>query len=61
MQAVDSICRKSVAVFLDTHLIAGQMVKTDAPAALNTPDDRHEHLKRMTSLEDANIRLPEPL
>ncbi len=57
MQAVDSVCGKSVVVFLDKHLLAGQTVKTDALAALNATGDQHEHLKRMTLPEEANIWL----
>lgn len=53
MQAVDSVCGKSVVVFLDKHLLAGQTVKTDALAALNATGD--QHLKRVTPPEEANI------
>jgi len=58
MQAVDSVCHKSVEAFLARHLLTAQTVKTDALPALNAVGKEHEHLKKATPPEEAKTWLP---
>ena len=58
MQAVDSVCHKSVEAFLARHLRTAQVVKTDALPALNAAGKEHKHLKEVTPPEEAKTWLP---
>lgn len=58
MQAIDSVSKNNVGQFLIRHLYAGQTVKTDALPALNIVRRQHEHRKKVTPPEEANVWLP---
>ena len=58
MQAVNSVCHKSVEGFLGRHVRAAQTVKTDALPALNAVGKEHNHLKQVTLPEEAKTWLP---
>ena len=58
MQAVDSVCTRTVGSFLTRHLREGQTVKTDALPALNVIAKQHNHRKKITPPAEANIWLP---
>ncbi len=58
MQAVDSVCTRTVGSFLTRHLRVGQTVKTDALPALNVIAKQHNHRKKITPPAEANIWLP---
>ncbi len=58
MQAVDSVCTRTVGSFLARHLRTGQTVKTDALPALNVVAKQHYHRKKVTPPVEANVWLP---
>lgn len=58
MQTVDHVCKESVRQFLARNLHPGQTVKTDALPALNAVNEQHEHRKKVTPSEEANVWLP---
>lgn len=58
VEAVDTISKKTVREFLQNHLKAGQTVRTDAFAALNSVGEMHNHQKKVVPAEKASEWLP---
>lgn len=58
VEAVDTISKKTVREFLQNHLKAGQTVRTDAFAALNSVGEMHNHQKKVVPAEKASVWLP---
>lgn len=58
MQAVESVCARTVSNFLAKRLRAGQTVKTDALPALNVVAKHQNQQKKVTPPDEANVWLP---
>ena len=57
-KAVDVVSKETVREFLQNHLKAGQIVRTDAFPALNSVNEMHDQQKKVMSMEEASQWLP---
>jgi transposase-like protein len=57
-KAVDVVSKETVREFLQNHLKAGQIVRTDAFPALNSVNEMHDQQKKVMAMEEASQWLP---
>lgn len=58
VEAVDVISKETVREFLQHHMKAGQIVRTDAFPALNPVKEMHDHQKKVVPAEEVSKWLP---
>lgn len=58
IEAVDVISKKTVREFLQHHMKAGQIIRTDAFPALNPVKEMHGHQKKVVLAEEVSKWLP---
>lgn len=58
VEAVDVISKETVREFLQHHMKAGQIVRTDAFPALNPVQEMHDHQKKVVPAEEVSKWLP---
>jgi transposase-like protein len=58
VEAVDVISKETVREFLQHHMKAGQIIRTDAFPALNPVKEMHDHQKKVVPAEEVSKWLP---
>lgn len=58
MKAVEKVSSEQIKDFLNRHLMHDQRIRTDGLNAMNVIEEKHQHEKKVTPLEEASKWLP---